>query len=141
AVLDRRCDRPAPTHPARGDPAARRRRLLVGRGARAAGAERDQPAGAAAPCPLEGAGRARGLSFGGHCVSVHIAPIACRDLVELVTDYLEGALSPEQHARFEKHIAGWDGCTAYLEQMRETIRLTGTLREQQISSSALAALL
>ena len=74
-------------------------------------------------------------------MSVQIAPIACRDLVELVTDYLEGALSPEQHARFENHIAGCDGCTAYLEQMRETIRLTGTLREQQISPEARAALL
>lgn len=74
-------------------------------------------------------------------MSVHVAPIACRELVELVTDYLEGALPPEQHARFENHIAGCDGCTAYLEQMRETIRLTGTLREQQIPPGALAALL
>jgi anti-sigma factor RsiW len=74
-------------------------------------------------------------------VSVQAAPIACRDLVELVTDYLEGALSPQQHARFQHHIAGCDGCTAYLEQMRETIRLTGTLREQQISPDARAALL
>jgi anti-sigma factor RsiW len=74
-------------------------------------------------------------------VSVHIAPIACRDLVELVTDYLEGALSPEQQARFENHIAGCDGCTAYLEQMRDTIRLTGTLREQQTSPGARAELL
>jgi predicted anti-sigma-YlaC factor YlaD len=74
-------------------------------------------------------------------VSAHIAPIACRDLVELVTDYLEGALAPEQHVRFQNHIAGCDGCTAYLDQMRETIRLTGTLREQQISPDARAALL
>ncbi len=74
-------------------------------------------------------------------MSVHIAPIACRDLVELVTNYLEGALPPEQRARFESHIAGCDGCTTYLEQMRETIRLTGTLREQQISPEARAALL
>ena len=74
-------------------------------------------------------------------MSVHIAPIPCRELVELVTDYLEGALSPEQHARFENHIAGCDGCTTYLEQMRETIRLTGTLREHQISPAARAALL
>jgi len=74
-------------------------------------------------------------------MSVHAAPIACRELVELVTDYLEGALSPELHARFENHIAGCDGCTTYLEQMRQTIRLTGTLREQQISPEARAALL
>jgi anti-sigma factor RsiW len=74
-------------------------------------------------------------------VNVHIAAIPCCELVELVTDYLEGALSPRQHARFEHHIAGCDGCTAYLEQMREAIRLTGTLREQQISPDARAALL
>lgn len=74
-------------------------------------------------------------------MNVHIAPIPCCELVELVTDYLEGALSPRQHARFEHHIAGCDGCTAYLEQMREAIRLTGTLREQQISPDARAALL
>ena len=74
-------------------------------------------------------------------MSVHAAPIACRELVELVTDYLEGALSPELQARFENHIAGCDGCTTYLAQMRETIRLTGTLREQQISPEARAALL
>lgn len=74
-------------------------------------------------------------------MSVHIAPIACRELVELITDYLEGALSAEQHARFENHIAGCDGCTAYLEQMRETIRLTGRLREQQISPDAWVELL
>jgi anti-sigma factor RsiW len=70
-----------------------------------------------------------------------MADLTCQEFVELVTDYLEGALPPEQHARFENHIAGCDGCTAYLEQMRETIRLTGTLREQQISPGALAALL
>lgn len=74
-------------------------------------------------------------------MSVHVAPIACRELVELVTDYLEGALSAEQHARFENHIAGCDGCTAYLEQMRETIRLTGTLREEDVSTEAADELL
>ena len=74
-------------------------------------------------------------------MSIHAAPIACRDLVELVTDYLEGALPADQHERFQQHIAGCDGCTAYLGQMRETIRLTGTLREQQISPDARAALL
>jgi anti-sigma factor RsiW len=74
-------------------------------------------------------------------MSVHAAPIACRELVELVTDYLEGALSPDLRARFDNHIAGCDGCTTYLEQMRETIRLTGTLREQQISPEARVALL
>ena len=58
--------------------------------------------------------------------------IACRELVELVTDYLEGALDRRTRRRFEAHIAGCPHCTAYLEQMRETIRLTGRLREESL---------
>ena len=73
-------------------------------------------------------------------MSVHAAPIACRDLVELVTDYLEDALSPEQHARFQRHIAGCDGCTAYLEQMRETIAALGYLPPESVSPDAKAEL-
>jgi len=44
----------------------------------------------------------------------------CRDVVELMTDYLEGALTPSDRRRFEEHIAGCDGCRAYLEQLRAT---------------------
>ena len=51
----------------------------------------------------------------------------CRDVVELMTDYLEGALSPPERARFEDHLAGCDGCTAYLEQLRATMRITGRI--------------
>lgn len=51
----------------------------------------------------------------------------CRDVVEAVTAYLEGAMSPEDRARFDEHLAQCDGCTNYLAQIRETIRLTGTL--------------
>jgi anti-sigma factor RsiW len=58
--------------------------------------------------------------------------LSCRELVELVTDYLEGGLDRRTRARFERHIGGCDHCTAYLEQMHETIRLTGTLREEQL---------
>ena len=60
------------------------------------------------------------------------ADLSCRELVELVTDYFEGALDRRSRARFERHIAGCDHCTAYLEQMRETIRLTGTLSEDEL---------
>jgi len=45
----------------------------------------------------------------------------CREVVELMTDYLEGALSAIDRQRFEEHIAGCDGCRAYLEQMRFTL--------------------
>ena len=51
--------------------------------------------------------------------------LACQQAVELVTDYLEGALSRRARRRFETHLAGCPHCTEYLAQMRETIRLTG----------------
>jgi anti-sigma factor RsiW len=62
--------------------------------------------------------------------------LTCRELVELVTDYLDGALPPRERARFDAHISGCDGCTAYLEQFRETIRLTGTLRVEDVDAAA-----
>jgi anti-sigma factor RsiW len=65
----------------------------------------------------------------------------CRTLVELMTDYLEGALPEEERARVDAHLAGCDGCTAYLEQMRTTIRLTGMLTDDQIPAQARQALL
>jgi anti-sigma factor RsiW len=67
--------------------------------------------------------------------------LTCRELVELVTEYLEGGLSRRDHARFSAHIDGCENCTRYLEQFRETIRLTGTLREDDLSIEAAATLL
>jgi anti-sigma factor RsiW len=52
-----------------------------------------------------------------------MADLSCRELVELVTDYLEGAMTPEEAARFEAHVAACAGCEAYLEQVRATIAL------------------
>ena len=62
--------------------------------------------------------------------------MTCRTLVELVTDYLEGALPDDERARLETHLATCDGCTRYLAQIRETIRLTGKLTEAQIEPEA-----
>ena len=62
--------------------------------------------------------------------------LVCRELVELVTDYLEGRLSRRDRKRFEQHIAGCDGCTAHLAQMRRTIAMTGRLTEEQIPAPA-----
>ncbi len=59
--------------------------------------------------------------------------IVCRQAVELVTDYLEGALSPRQRKRFEAHLAGCEHCTEYLAQMRATIALTGTLTPDDLT--------
>ena len=54
-----------------------------------------------------------------------IHQLSCQELVELVTDYLEGALDAEDEARFEEHLAVCAGCMAYLEQLRLTIELSG----------------
>ena len=67
--------------------------------------------------------------------------MTCIELVELVTDYLEGSMPADERARFDEHISGCEGCTAYLEQFRITIRLTGILTEEQIAPDARAALL
>jgi anti-sigma factor RsiW len=51
--------------------------------------------------------------------------LACRELVELVTAYLEGELDPRDRTRFEVHIGVCEHCSAYLEQMRVTLRVVG----------------
>jgi anti-sigma factor RsiW len=67
--------------------------------------------------------------------------LSCQELVELVTDYLEGKLSRRDRRRFEKHIKSCDGCTRYLEQMRLTIAAVGRLEERQITARAREELL
>jgi anti-sigma factor RsiW len=62
--------------------------------------------------------------------------LSCRELVEFVTDYLEGVLPGDQHSRFEAHIAGCGNCAAYLRQMRETLVLLGTLPADALSREA-----
>jgi anti-sigma factor RsiW len=56
----------------------------------------------------------------------------CRQVVELMTEYLEGALSPADRARFEEHIAGCEGCRGYLEQMRLTKAVLGRLAQEPV---------
>jgi predicted anti-sigma-YlaC factor YlaD len=67
--------------------------------------------------------------------------LSCQELVELVTAYLERALPSEDHARFEEHVAGCDGCERYVEQMQTTIRLTGKLTWEAVPPEAERALL
>jgi anti-sigma factor RsiW len=50
--------------------------------------------------------------------------LECRELVELVTDYLEGKLPALEHERFEAHVAECEGCRRYLEQMRMIVEVT-----------------
>ena len=67
--------------------------------------------------------------------------LTCKELVELVTGYLEGTLSGRQRRRFEAHLAACDGCTGYLAQMAITIRITGRLSEEQVDGEQRAVLL
>jgi anti-sigma factor RsiW len=62
--------------------------------------------------------------------------LVCRQVVELVTDYLEGSLSRSDRRRFERHLKGCPNCTNYLEQMRITIRTTGVLHVEDLSPEA-----
>ena len=69
--------------------------------------------------------------------SPHRSPsqeIVCRELVELVTPYLEDALPPDERALVEAHLAACDGCEAYVQQMRLTIRAIGHVSEEAITS-------
>ncbi len=74
-------------------------------------------------------------------MSTTIEPLACQELVELVTSYLDGALSPEERAAFDYHIGTCDGCGEYVHQMRQTIELTGRLTPADVSPEAEAVLL
>jgi anti-sigma factor RsiW len=66
--------------------------------------------------------------------------LVCRQAVELVTDYLEGALSRRDRRRFEAHLKDCPNCAAYLEQIRLTIRLSGAVEPDQLSPAARADL-
>jgi anti-sigma factor RsiW len=68
-------------------------------------------------------------------------PMTCREVIDLLTDYVEDALPEQERRRVEAHLASCDGCTTYLEQVRETIRLTGMLTEEQIPDAERGRLL
>jgi len=57
----------------------------------------------------------------------------CRQIVELVTDYLEGRMTIEDRTRFEHHLVFCEGCRVYLEQMRQTIRASRAVSEESFS--------
>jgi anti-sigma factor RsiW len=65
----------------------------------------------------------------------------CNELVELVTSYLEDALTPGERARFEAHLEACAGCRAYIEQMRETIGALGRVPPESLSDEARRRLL
>jgi anti-sigma factor RsiW len=62
------------------------------------------------------------------------ADLVCQQAVELVTDYLESALSYRDHKRFERHLAGCPHCTEYLAQMRAVIDLSGRITPDDLTA-------
>ncbi len=62
--------------------------------------------------------------------------IVCRQAVELVTDYLEGALTAKDRARLEAHLGACTHCHEYFEQMRVTIRLMGRVEPESLTRAA-----
>lgn len=69
------------------------------------------------------------------------ADLACRQLVEMVTDYLEGQLSPADSARLEQHLVICDPCVHYVEQTRLTVEALKRLPQQPPAPAAREALL
>ncbi len=64
-------------------------------------------------------------------------PLVCREAVELMSDYLEGSLSRRDRRRLERHLAGCDACSAYLEQMRDVIAASGVVAAEDLEPQAL----
>jgi predicted anti-sigma-YlaC factor YlaD len=61
--------------------------------------------------------------------------LTCQELVEIVTAYLEGTFPAIERASFEAHLAVCQGCRTYLDQMRRTIAVVGTLNEESLSAN------
>jgi anti-sigma factor RsiW len=70
-----------------------------------------------------------------------VEDVPCQDIVELVTDYLEGVLAPSTASAVEAHLAECDGCRIYVEQIRETIDALGHLSADTLSAQAQAGLI
>lgn len=62
--------------------------------------------------------------------------LSCREVVELVTDHLDGALSAEEVARFEQHLNFCEGCVWYVEQIKTTVDVLGEIREENLPPEA-----
>jgi len=74
-------------------------------------------------------------------MSTSVRDLACQEIVELVTEYLEGTMDGGLRAAFEAHLAGCAACSRYLEQIEATIRIAGTVRADALSDELRAGLL
>jgi anti-sigma factor RsiW len=71
----------------------------------------------------------------------NVSDMTCQELVELVTGYLDGVLDEETERRFDEHLARCDGCIAYFDQIRQTIRGLGNQSAEALPNEIRDALL
>ena len=67
-------------------------------------------------------------------------PLVCRDAIELMSNYLDEALSRRDQRRLTRHLQDCDACTLYLEQLRQIIAVSGSASPDDLTSNALEAL-
>jgi anti-sigma factor RsiW len=68
------------------------------------------------------------------------AELSCKELVEVITEYFDGAMTTDDRARFERHLEGCAGCQAVVAQFRTTIEVTGRLTEDLVTEGQRAAM-
>jgi anti-sigma factor RsiW len=73
-------------------------------------------------------------------VRLFATDLVCREAVELMSDYLDGALSRRKRRRLERHLADCDACDGYLEQLRTTISVTGAAAPEDLDPEVLEGL-
>jgi len=66
--------------------------------------------------------------------------LTCKELVEVITEYFDGAMATDDRARFERHLDGCTGCQAVVAQFRTTIEVTGRLTEDQVTEGQRVAM-
>jgi Putative zinc-finger len=65
----------------------------------------------------------------------------CKEVIDLATEYVEGAMTPSQMTRFELHLNFCDGCVTFVDQIRATAAMAGRLSEEQIPGETKVKLL
>ena len=71
--------------------------------------------------------------------AVHV--LSCREIVEMVTDYLEGDLDADTTTALEAHLDLCPGCERYVEQISETVTTLGDVSSDNLSTDTQAGLL
>jgi predicted anti-sigma-YlaC factor YlaD len=74
-------------------------------------------------------------------MSEQLEEMSCKEIVELVTEYLEGSLPAHEVRRFQAHLELCEGCVNYLDQMRTSIALSGRLTAESLDPLTRSALI